>query len=45
MATGNFNQDVEVIIGTNSDEGLLNIINVLVDPTQWDEYRDNFDTQ
>ena len=45
MATGNFNQDVEVIIGTNSDEGLLNIINVLVDPTQWDEYRDNFDTE
>ena len=45
MATGNFNQDVEVIIGTNSDEGLLNIINLLVDPTQWDEYRDNFDTE
>ena len=43
MAKGHFNKEVDVIIGTNADEGILFFFNVLSDSSQWDFVRDNFD--
>ena len=43
MSSGNFNRDVEVIIGTNADEGILFFFEFLLNPSQWDILKDNFD--
>merc|ERR1712223_1654687 len=45
MSSGNFNTDVEIIIGTNKDEGILSFFDQLRDPTKWDILRENWDTQ
>ena len=42
MESGQFNTDVEVIMGSNSDEGILSVMDVLR-TGQWDEFRNNFD--
>ena len=43
MSSGNFNRDVEVIIGTNADEGILFFFQFLLDPSQWAILKENFD--
>ena len=45
MASGEFNTEVEIMIGTNSDEGILNILGtVFKDPQFWDYMRNNIET-
>ena len=44
LATGQFNTEVDVIIGTNSGEGVLFMLDALLDPTNWDVFRDTFDS-
>ena len=44
MASGQFNTEVDVIIGTNADEGIASFFNVILDSTLWDDIRNNFDT-
>eukprot|EP00091_Calanus_sinicus_P022818 TRINITY_DN7448_c0_g1_i3.p1 TRINITY_DN7448_c0_g1~~TRINITY_DN7448_c0_g1_i3.p1 ORF type:complete len:435 (+),score=107.28 TRINITY_DN7448_c0_g1_i3:279-1583(+) len=43
MRSGQFNTEVEVIIGTNADEGILYVLAQLSDPSSWDEFRETFD--
>jgi len=43
MRTGQFNTDIKVVIGTNKDEGILQFLELLADPTLWEDYRNNFD--
>jgi len=43
MESGQFNTEVEVVIGTNTDEGILYMLDQLRDPSLWDDYRKNFD--
>ena len=43
MMSGQFNTDVEVIVGTNADEGIATFFNVILDPTLWEGIRNNFD--
>jgi len=43
MKSGEFNTDVEVVVGTNADEGILYFVYQLLDPAQWANYRDKFD--
>ena len=42
LATGQFNTDLEIIIGTNADEGVQNFFEQIRDPTTWKDYRENF---
>ena len=42
LESGMFNTEVDVIIGTNSDEGILYLLDVLADPSLWEERRNNF---
>ena len=47
LASGQFNTNVEVIIGTNSDEGILDLIEYLpkvLIPGKWDKLREKFET-
>ena len=44
LQNGNINTDVDVIIGTNSDEGLLRLLDALEDPNNWEDFRDTFET-
>ena len=43
LELGQFNKDVEIIIGTNADEGLLFMFNAILDPSVWTNFRENFD--
>ena len=43
MESGQFNTEVEVILGTNLDEGIFMLLNVLFDPSLWEGFRNNFD--
>ena len=45
MSNGNFNKDVEVIIGTNSGEGVMYWLYNLYLPEYWDTYRETFETE
>ena len=45
MASGQFNTDVEIIIGTNVDEGIYAFLEQVVNSSAWDDYRNNFDTR
>jgi len=45
METGEFNTDIEVIIGTNKDEGILQFLDMLANPALWEDYRTNFDVR
>ena len=44
LQNGNINTEVDVIIGTNSDEGLLRLYDALEDPNNWEDFRDTFET-
>ena len=39
LANGQFNKDVQVIIGSNSEEGMLSFFDKIVDPSKWEKYR------
>jgi len=43
MKAGEFDTDIEVIVGTTKDEGILFLLTLLADPTLWPTYRENFD--
>ena len=43
LKNGEFDKNIEVILGTNADEGLLFIFNLILDPTGWENFRNNFD--
>ena len=43
LYSGSFNHDVEIIIGTNKDEGLLFMTPYILDNTLLEDYRNNFD--
>ena len=42
LISGEFNENVEVILGSNNDEGILMFLNELRDPSLWENYRNNF---
>ena len=44
LFNGDFNTDVEVIIGTNSGEGVLYWLYNLFEPSYWDAYRETYDS-
>ena len=44
LLNGDFNTDVEVIIGTNSGEGVLYWLYNLFEPSYWDAYRETYDS-
>ena len=37
MESGQFNTEVEVLVGLNKDEGLINFLEQLADPGAWDQ--------
>ena len=43
LQSGDFNKEIEVIIGSNADEGLLIWADAIEDPSQFDSCRDNFE--
>ena len=43
MSSGQFNTEIEVIIGHNSDEGLSFLLPYLIDPGRYKVYQENFD--
>ena len=43
LATGQFNTDLEIIIGTNADEGVQSFFEQIRDPSTWNDYRENFE--
>ena len=43
MSLGQFNTEIEVIIGHNSDEGLTFFISYLLDPSLWEYLQENFE--
>jgi len=44
MQSGQFHTEVELIIGTNKHEGILYMIPHLLDPSVYDQIRENWDT-
>ena len=44
LSTGHFNTDVQVIVGTTKDEGVMWFYGQLLDPSSWATYKDSFDT-
>ena len=42
MAAGNFNREVEIIIGTNADDGMNFMLFALADPTLFEYYKATF---
>ena len=44
LETGQFNTDIDIIIGTNQDEGIFRFFAQLKDPDLWLDLRDNFET-
>ncbi len=43
MEAGQFDNSLDVIIGSNVDEGLLYMIDTIKNPSLWEQYRDNFE--
>ena len=43
LKTGQFNTDVDVIIGSNSDEGLLILMNAMTNSSLWEDYQKDFE--
>ena len=43
MSDGQFNKEIQVMLGNNADEGMVYFVEPLLDPNQWDNYRNNFD--
>ena len=44
LEKGFFNHEIEVIIGTNAEEGIFGMFDLIKDPTKWESFRNNFDT-
>ena len=44
LESGQFNRDIEIIIGTNKDEGMLSLFTLILFPFMWENYRNTFDT-
>ena len=42
MAAGNFNSEVEIIIGTNADDGMNFMLFALADPILFEYYKATF---
>ena len=42
MATGQFNPEIEIMIGTNSDEGILFVLNSLLFPDLFEGFKERF---
>ena len=42
LKMGEFNKDVDIMIGTNADEGILYVLDQLANPSLWDDYVDLF---
>ena len=45
LQNGEFNTDIEVILGTNKDEGILALAYNIVDPTLWRYWQEQFETK
>lgn len=45
LENGQFNTEVEVVLGTTKDEGLGTVIGAWVDPDWYENLRNNFDTE
>ena len=45
LENGEFNQDIEVIAGTNWDEGILYFLSEIADPSKWENWKEDFDTR
>ena len=45
LENGQFNHDIEVIAGTNKDEGIFYFIPQIGDPTQWENWKMDFDSR
>ncbi len=43
MQAGQFDSSLDVIIGSNADEGLLTMISFILQPNLWDLYQGNFE--
>jgi len=43
MKAGEFDTDIEVVVGTTKDEGILFFLEMLADPAKWTFYREGFD--
>jgi len=41
MSSGEFSKEIEIMIGTNSDEGSI-FVNALYEGVSWEDYRNNF---
>ena len=42
MASGQFNPEIEIMIGTNSEEGILFVLGALLFHNEFEEFRDDF---
>ena len=45
LENGEFNQDIEVIAGTNWDEGILYFLSEIGDPSKWENWKEDFETR
>ena len=43
MKSGQFNTEVEVIIGTNEAEGIMTMGSYIIDPSRWEETKNNIE--
>lgn len=44
LEKGSFDHEIEVIIGTNAEEGIFAMFDLIKDPSKWEYFRNNFDT-
>ena len=44
MESGQFDSEVEIIIGTNADDGMLFVLSDLLFPILFEEFKENFNT-
>jgi len=45
LENGHFNHDIQVIAGTNKDEGILYFLSEIEDPSRWENWKINFDSR
>ena len=43
LESGDFNKDVEVIMGTNSAEGIIMVYDALLNSSKWRKYADDWE--
>ena len=44
MESGQFDSEVEIIFGTNADDGMLFVLSALLNPILFEEFKTNFNT-